>query len=68
MASGSSAAGCNLGASSEPRGRLHRGLVLTICEWIHVLDFGRPLMAGTAEDIRTSAAVRAAYLGQNDAV
>ena len=42
-------------------------LVLTICEWIHVLDFGRPLMAGTADDIRNSAAVRAAYLGQQGA-
>ena len=39
-------------------------LVLTICEWIHVLDFGRQLMAGTADDVRNSPAVRGAYLGQ----
>ncbi len=42
-------------------------LVLTICEWIHVLDFGRPLMDGTADEIRNSPAVRAAYLGQQGA-
>jgi ABC-type branched-subunit amino acid transport system ATPase component len=42
-------------------------LVLSICEWIHVLDFGRPLMDGTADDVRNSEEVRAAYLGQQDA-
>jgi ABC-type branched-subunit amino acid transport system ATPase component len=39
-------------------------LVLNICDWIYVLDFGRPLMNGSAEDVRTSEEVRAAYLGQ----
>jgi ABC-type branched-subunit amino acid transport system ATPase component len=38
-------------------------LVLTICEWIYVLDFGRPLMEGTSADVRASDEVRAAYLG-----
>jgi len=42
-------------------------LVLNICEWIYVLDFGRPLMNGTATEVRNSAEVRAAYLGQQDA-
>ncbi len=42
-------------------------LVLTICQWIHVLDFGKPLMSGTPEQIRTSVEVRAAYLGQEGA-
>ena len=42
-------------------------LVLNICDWIHVLDFGRPLMAGTAQEVRSSEAVRAAYLGQSAA-
>ena len=42
-------------------------LVLKICDWIQVLDFGRPLMAGTADDVRNSEAVRAAYLGQSAA-
>ena len=39
-------------------------LVLNICEWIYVLDFGKPLMDGPAADVRDSAEVRAAYLGQ----
>lgn len=39
-------------------------LVLTICDWIYVLDFGRPLMNGTADDVRASDEVKAAYLGQ----
>ena len=38
-------------------------LVLNICDWIQVLDFGRPLMAGTPADVRDSEEVRAAYLG-----
>ena len=39
-------------------------LVLTICDPIHVLDFGRPLMVGSPADIRASGAVRDAYLGK----
>jgi len=39
-------------------------LVLNICDWIHVLDFGRPLTQGTPADVRASEAVREAYLGQ----
>src|SRR3954470_10559129 len=39
-------------------------LVLNICDWIHVLDFGRPLAQGTPADIRKSDDVREAYLGQ----
>jgi ABC-type branched-subunit amino acid transport system ATPase component len=42
-------------------------LVLTICEWIYVLDFGRPLMTGTPAEVRNSEAVRAAYLGRSAA-
>ena len=42
-------------------------LVLNICEWIYVLDFGRPLMNGTADEVRNSEEVRAAYLGQQGA-
>lgn len=29
-------------------------LVLKICEWDYVLDFGRPLMDGTADQVRNS--------------
>ena len=39
-------------------------LVLGVCANIFVLDFGRPLMQGNAEEVRGSAAVRAAYLGR----
>src|SRR5438270_2220338 len=39
-------------------------LVLTISQWVHVLDFDKPLMDGTPEQVRTSEEVRAAYLGQ----
>jgi ABC-type branched-subunit amino acid transport system ATPase component len=39
-------------------------LVLDICDWIFVLDFGRPLMAGTPADVRASEDVRSAYLGK----
>jgi len=42
-------------------------LVLKICEWIHVLDFGRPLMTGTPDEVRASRVVREAYLGQGAA-
>ena len=42
-------------------------LVLDICDWIFVLDFGRPLMAGTAAQVRVSAEVQAAYLGKEAA-
>ena len=42
-------------------------LVLNICDWIHVLDFGKPLMAGTASDVRHSEEVRNAYLGKSAA-
>ncbi|MEW6472091.1 MAG: ABC transporter ATP-binding protein [Actinomycetota bacterium] len=41
-------------------------VVLNICDWIHVLDFGKPLMAGTAAEVRASSAVRNAYLGKSD--
>jgi ABC-type branched-subunit amino acid transport system ATPase component len=42
-------------------------LVLKICDWIHVLDFGKPLMDGTPAEVRASAAVRDAYLGKTAA-
>ena len=39
-------------------------LVLRICDWIHVLDFGKPLMSGTPKDVQESSLVRDAYLGK----
>ena len=38
-------------------------LVMTVCDWIHVLDFGKPLFEGTPRDVSGSEVVRAAYLG-----
>jgi ABC-type branched-subunit amino acid transport system ATPase component len=39
-------------------------LVMDICDWIEVLEQGRPLFRGAPADVRASAAVRAAYLGR----
>ena len=39
-------------------------LVLGISDWIFVTDFGKPLMNGTADDVRRSEQVRDAYLGK----
>ena len=38
-------------------------LVLDVCEWIFVVDFGRPLLQGSPGQVRNSEEVRAAYLG-----
>jgi ABC-type branched-subunit amino acid transport system ATPase component len=42
-------------------------LVMEICDFLYTLDFGRLIFAGTAAETRSSAAVRAAYLGDDDA-
>ena len=38
-------------------------LVMTICHYVHVLDFGTKIFEGTAADVSASDEVRAAYLG-----
>ena len=43
------------------------GLVLNLCDYIYVIDFGRPLAHGTlGRDPKTTRAVIAAYLGGGD--
>jgi ABC-type branched-subunit amino acid transport system ATPase component len=38
-------------------------LVMSVCNYIHVLDFGKPIFEGTPREVGTSDLVRAAYLG-----
>src|SRR5690606_21477790 len=38
-------------------------LVMSVCDYIHVLDFGIPVFEGTPEEVAGSDLVRAAYLG-----
>jgi len=41
-------------------------LVMRVCSWINVLDFGAVLTVGTPAEVRADARVRAAYLGAAD--
>jgi ABC-type branched-subunit amino acid transport system ATPase component/branched-subunit amino acid ABC-type transport system permease component len=39
-------------------------LVTDVCDYIYVLDFGKPIFEGTPTEVMASALVRAAYLGE----
>jgi ABC-type branched-subunit amino acid transport system ATPase component len=41
----------------------HMELVLQVCDYLYVLDFGRLLFEGTPDEAVASEVVRAAYLG-----
>ncbi|MBF0529677.1 MAG: ABC transporter ATP-binding protein [Deltaproteobacteria bacterium] len=40
-------------------------VVMSLCEWIQVVDFGQTIAVGTPEDIRNNPAVIKAYLGDD---
>ena len=73
------AAGLDTGESQELGTRLRRivedgttiflidhdmGLVLTVCDYLYVIEFGRIIAEGTPAEIRTNERVIAAYLGE----
>jgi ABC-type branched-subunit amino acid transport system ATPase component/branched-subunit amino acid ABC-type transport system permease component len=41
-------------------------LVMDVCDFIYVMDFGRVIFAGAPHDVRDSAIVQAAYLGSDE--
>jgi ABC-type branched-subunit amino acid transport system ATPase component len=42
-------------------------LIMSVCDYIYVLDFGRLIFEGRPAEVQASSLVRAAYLGQETA-
>jgi ABC-type branched-subunit amino acid transport system ATPase component len=42
-------------------------LVMAVCDFIYVIDFGRPIFEGPPAEVAASDIVRAAYLGSEAA-